>query len=77
MMKYKYTTACRKTARSGGCRPFNLGIHGLDVMTAAAPFDSAAKHWRYGCRTGAVAAVNGDYFNTGGGAPIGGQVSGG
>ncbi|WP_083609457.1 stalk domain-containing protein [Paenibacillus sp. P3E] len=83
MMKYKYTTARSGKAASGLADVIRIDLSNayvsLDVMTGkGGHLTTRQSTGGMAAETGAVAAVNGDYFNTGGeGAPIGGQVSGG
>lgn len=83
MMKYKYTTTRSGASASGLADVIRVDLNNpyvsLDVMTGkGGNLTTRQSTGGMAKETGAVAAVNGDYFNTGGeGAPIGGQVSGG
>ncbi|MRN54276.1 copper amine oxidase [Paenibacillus sp. LC-T2] len=83
MMKYKYTTSRSGKQATGLADVIRVDLNNpyvsMDVMTGKGG-DLTTRQSTGGMakETGAVAAVNGDYFNTGGeGVPIGGQVSAG
>ncbi|ETT79473.1 copper amine oxidase domain-containing protein [Paenibacillus sp. FSL R7-277] len=83
MMKYKFTTVRSGKSATGLASVIRVDLNNpyvsLDVMTGkGGNLTTRQSTGGMAAETGAVAAVNGDYFNTGGeGAPIGGQVSGG
>ncbi|KWX86181.1 copper amine oxidase [Paenibacillus riograndensis] len=83
MMKYKFTTVRSGKKATGLADVIRVDLNNpyvsLDVMTGkGGKLTTRQSTGGMAAETGAVAAVNGDYFNTGGeGAPIGGQVSGG
>lgn len=83
IMKYKYATTRSGKAAAGLADVIRVDLSNpyvsLDVMTGkGGNLTTRQSTGGMAVETGAVAAVNGDYFNTGGeGAPIGGQVSGG
>ncbi|WP_167330769.1 phosphodiester glycosidase family protein, partial [Paenibacillus sonchi] len=83
MMKYKFTTVRSGKTATGLADVIRVDLNNpyvsLDVMTGkGGKLTTRQSTGGMAAETGAVAAVNGDYFNTGGeGAPIGGQVSGG
>nr|WP_239004670.1 stalk domain-containing protein [Paenibacillus tepidiphilus] len=83
MMKYKYTTTRSGKSAAGLADVIRVDLNNpyvsLDVMTGKnGNLTTRQSTGGMAAETGAVAAINGDYFNTGGeGAPIGGQVSGG
>ncbi|UQZ33856.1 copper amine oxidase [Paenibacillus sp. PK3_47] len=83
MMKYKYNTVRSGKTVSGLADVVRVDLNNpyvsLDVMTGkGGNLTTRQSTGGMAVETGAVAAINGDYFNTGGeGAPIGGQVSGG
>lgn len=83
LMKYKYSTTRSGSKVSGLADVIRVDLNNpyvsLDVMTGkGGNLTTRQSTGGMAAETGAVAAVNGDYFNTGGeGAPIGGQVSGG
>ncbi|NUU60911.1 stalk domain-containing protein [Paenibacillus agri] len=83
MMKYKYTAVRSGKSASGLADVIRVDLSNpyvsLDVMTGkGGTLTTRQSTGGMAKETGAVAAVNGDYFNTGGeGSPIGGQVSGG
>ncbi|MBW4081680.1 stalk domain-containing protein [Paenibacillus sp. S150] len=83
MMNYKFTTARSGKTVTGLANVIRVDLNNpyvsLDVMTGkGGNLTTRQSTGGMAAETGAVAAVNGDYFNTGGeGAPIGGQVSGG
>ncbi|WP_445321819.1 stalk domain-containing protein [Paenibacillus sp. FSL H8-0048] len=83
MMKYKFTTVRSGKSATGLASVIRVDLNNpyvsLDVMTGkGGNLTTRQSTGGMATETGAVAAVNGDYFNTGGeGAPIGGQVSGG
>lgn len=81
MMKYKFTTTRSGKSATGLADVIRVDLNNpyvsLDVMTGkGGTLTTRQSTGGMAKETGAVAAVNGDYFNTGGeGAPIGGQVS--
>ena len=83
MMKYKYTTSRSGTNATGLADVIRVDLNNpyvsLDVMTGkGGTLTTRQSTGGMAKETGAVAAVNGDYFNTSAeGAPIGGQVSSG
>lgn len=83
MMKYKYTALRSGKSATGLADVIRVDLNNpyvsLDVMTGkGGNLTTRQSTGGMAAETGAVAAINGDYFNTGGeGAPIGGQVSGG
>ncbi|MHA6532707.1 stalk domain-containing protein [Paenibacillus sp. BAC0078] len=83
MMKYKFTTSRSGKTATGLADVIRVDLNNpyvsIDVMTGkGGKLTTRQSTGGMAKETGAVAAVNGDYFNTGGeGAPIGGQVSGG
>ncbi|ASA24504.1 stalk domain-containing protein [Paenibacillus donghaensis] len=83
MMKYKYTATRSGKNINGLADVIRVDLNNpyvnVDVMTGkGGNLTTRQSTGGMAKETGAVAAVNGDYFNTGGeGAPIGGQVSGG
>lgn len=83
MMKYKFTTVRSGKSVTGLADVVRVDLNNpyvsVDVMTGkGGNLTTRQSTGGMAAETGAVAAVNGDYFNTGGeGAPIGGQVSGG
>lgn len=83
MMKYKYSSS-RSTGKASGLADvirvdLNNPYVSVDVMTGkGGKLTTRQSTGGMAKETGAVAAVNGDYFNTGAeGAPIGGQVTAG
>nr|WP_246187917.1 stalk domain-containing protein [Paenibacillus tengchongensis] len=83
MMKYKYTTTRSGKSATGLADVVRVDLNNpyvsIDVMTGKnGNLTTRQSTGGMAAETGAVAAINGDYFNTGGeGAPIGGQVTGG
>ncbi|KGE20400.1 stalk domain-containing protein [Paenibacillus wynnii] len=83
MMKYKFTAARAGKNVSGLADVIRVDLNNpyvsLDVMTGkGGTLTTRQSTGGMAKETGAVAAVNGDYFNTSAeGAPIGGQVSSG
>jgi hypothetical protein len=83
MMKYKYTATRSGKSATGLADVIRVDLNNpyvsVDVMTGkGGTLTTRQSTGGMAKETGAVAAVNGDYFNTGGeGSPIGGQVSGG
>lgn len=83
MMKYKFTTVRSGKSVTGLADVIRVDLNNpyvsVDVMTGkGGNLTTRQSTGGMAAETGAVAGVNGDYFNTGGeGAPIGGQVSGG
>lgn len=83
MMKYKYTAPRSGKNYTGLADVIRIDLNNpyvsLDVMTGkGGKLTTRQSTGAMAKETGAVAAVNGDYFNTSGeGAPIGGQVSAG
>jgi len=81
MMKYKYSTTRSGKSASGLADVIRVDLNNpyvsLDVMTGkAGALTTRQSVGGMAKETGAVAAVNGDYFVTGGeGAPMGGQIS--
>lgn len=81
MMKYKFTTARSGKNVTGLADVIRVDLNNpyvsLDVMTGkGGTLTTRQSTGGMAKETGAVAAVNGDYFNTSGeGTPIGGQVS--
>ncbi|WP_036639996.1 stalk domain-containing protein [Paenibacillus durus] len=82
-LKYKYTVTRSGSKASGLADVIRVDLNNpyvsIDVMTGKnGKLTTRQSTGGMARETGAVAAVNGDYFNTGGeGAPIGGEVSGG
>ncbi|WP_081966018.1 stalk domain-containing protein [Paenibacillus sp. FSL H7-0357] len=83
MMKYKFVTTRSGKNATGLADVVRVDLTNpyvsLDVMTGkGGNLTTRQSTGGMAAETGAVAAVNGDYFNTSGeGAPIGGQVTGG
>ncbi|MBT2291640.1 phosphodiester glycosidase family protein [Paenibacillus albidus] len=83
MMKYKYTTTRSGKRATGLADVIRVDLNNpyvsVDVMTGkGGNLTTRQSTGGMAKETGAVAAVNGDYFNTGGeGSPIGGQVTAG
>lgn len=83
MMKYKFTTVRSGQTATGLADVIRVDLNNpyvsLDVMTGkGGNLTTRQSTGGMAAETGAVAAVNGDYFSTSGeGAPIGGQISGG
>lgn len=83
MMKYKYSVVRSGKTATGLADVVRVDLNNpyvsVDVMTGkGGTLTTRQSTGGMARETGAVAAVNGDYFNTGGdGAPIGGQVSSG
>lgn len=82
-LKYKYSVTRSGTKATGLADVIRIDLNNpyvsIDVMTGQdGKLTTRQSTGGMAKETGAVAAVNGDYFNTGGeGAPIGGEVSGG
>ncbi|NJJ39434.1 stalk domain-containing protein [Paenibacillus apii] len=82
-LKYKYTVTRSGSKATGLADVIRVDLNNpyvsIDVMTGKnGKLTTRQSTGGMAKETGAVAAVNGDYFNTGGeGAPIGGEVSGG
>ncbi|MDT3428023.1 hypothetical protein J2Z22_003613 [Paenibacillus forsythiae] len=82
-LKYKYTVTRSGSKASGLADVIRVDLNNpyvsIDVMTGKnGKLTTRQSTGGMAKETGAVAAVNGDYFNTSGeGAPIGGEVSGG
>lgn len=82
-IKYKYAVSRSSSTGGGLAEVIRVDLNNpyvqLDVMTGkGGALTTRQSTGGMALETGAVAAINGDYFNTGAeGAPIGGQVSGG